>query len=104
LADNLDKAFDRRFLFKIKFERPELKAKTAIWMDKIGYLTEEDARYLADNFDLTGGQIDNIVRKCEVKSVIEGIDADFEMLKNYCIEELVLSAKTGKFIGFQKSA
>lgn len=104
LADNLDKAFDRRFLFKIKFERPELKAKTAIWMDKISYLSEEHASYLADNFDLTGGQIDNIVRKCEVKSVIEGIDSDFEMLKNYCIEELVLSAKTGKFIGFQKSA
>ena len=104
LADNLDKAFDRRFLFKIKFERPELQAKTAIWMDKISYLTKEEATYLADNFDLTGGQIDNIVRKCEVKSVIEGIDADFEMLKNYCVEELVLSAKTGNFIGFQKSA
>jgi len=63
LADNLDKAFDRRFLFKIKFERPELKARTAIWMDKISYLSKEDATYLADNFDLTGGQIDNIVRK-----------------------------------------
>ena len=67
-------------------------------------MTKDEATYLADNFDLTGGQIDNIVRKCEVKSVIEGIDADFEMLKNYCLEELVLSAKTGNFIGFQKSA
>jgi hypothetical protein len=73
-------------------------------MDKISYLTKDEATYLADNFDLTGGQIDNIVRKCEVKSVIEGIDADFEMLKNYCVEELVLSAKTSNFIGFQKSA
>ena len=104
LADNLDKAFDRRFLFKIKFERPELKARTAIWMDKISYLSKEDATYLADNFDLTGGQIDNIVRKCEIKSVIEGIEADFDMLKSYCIEELVLSAKTGNFIGFQNRA
>jgi hypothetical protein len=104
LADNLDKAFDRRFLFKIKFERPELKARTAIWMDKISYLSKEDATYLADNFDLTGGQIDNIVRKCEIKSVIEGIDADFEMLKGYCAEELVLSTKSGNFIGFQNRA
>ncbi len=104
LADNLDKAFDRRFLFKIKFEKPELKARTAIWMDKITDLTKEDAKFLAENFDLTGGQIDNIVRKCEVKSVIEGIDADFEMLKNYCVEELVLSEKSGNFIGFQKRA
>jgi AAA+ superfamily predicted ATPase len=104
LADNLDKAFDRRFLFKIKFEKPELAARTAIWMDKINDLSMEDASYLADNFDLTGGQIDNIVRKCEIKSVIEGADADFEMLKNYCIEELVLSSKSGNFIGFQKRA
>lgn len=104
LADNLDKAFDRRFLFKIKFERPELTARTAIWMDKISYLSKDDAMYLADNFDLTGGQIDNIVRKCEIKSVIEGIDADFEMLKSYCFEELVLSSKSGNFIGFQKHA
>ncbi len=104
LADNLDKAFDRRFLFKIKFNRPELKARTAIWMDKITYLSMEEARYLADNFDLTGGQIDNIVRKCEVKSVIEGAEADFEMLKNYCIEELVLSSKSNGGIGFQKRA
>ena len=104
LADNLDKAFDRRFLFKIKFEKPELAARTAIWMDKIDELAKEDASYLADNFDLTGGQIDNIVRKCEIKSVIEGVDADFEMLKNYCIEELVLSSKSGNFIGFKKSA
>jgi SpoVK/Ycf46/Vps4 family AAA+-type ATPase len=104
LADNLDKAFDRRFLFKIKFEKPELNARTAIWIDKIAYLSKDDASFLAENFDLTGGQIDNIVRKCEVKSVIEGIDADFEMLKSYCIEELVLSAKSGNFIGFQKRA
>ena len=80
------------------------KTLPVVASNKISYLSEEHASYLADNFDLTGGQIDNIVRKCEVKSVIEGIDADFEMLKNYCIEELVLSAKTGKFIGFQKSA
>lgn len=104
LADNLDKAFDRRFLFKIKFEKPELNARTAIWMDKIAYLVKEEASFLAENFDLTGGQIDNIVRKCEVKSVIEGTDADFEMLKSYCMEELVLSAKSGNFIGFQKRA
>jgi hypothetical protein len=104
LAENLDKAFDRRFLFKLKFERPALKARTAIWMDKMPHLSKKDAGYLADNFDLTGGQIDNIVRKCEIKSVIEGIDADVELLKTFCIEELVLSAKGNGFIGFQKRA
>lgn len=104
LADNLDKAFDRRFLFKIKFERPTSQARTAIWMDKIPHLTREDAGYLADEFDLSGGQIDNIVRKCEIKSVIDGLDTDLNMLKAFCLEELVLSTKSGSFIGFQHRA
>ncbi len=30
LTDNLDKAFERRFLFKIRFDKPTLEAKTNI--------------------------------------------------------------------------
>jgi SpoVK/Ycf46/Vps4 family AAA+-type ATPase len=35
LTENLDKAFERRFLFKIRFDKPTLEAKTNIWKDKI---------------------------------------------------------------------
>ena len=31
LAENMDAAFERRFLFKIKFENPSEEAKAAIW-------------------------------------------------------------------------
>ena len=31
LTDNLDPAFERRFLFKIQFENPSVEAKKAIW-------------------------------------------------------------------------
>ena len=35
LASNMDAAFERRFLFKIKFENPSTEAKTSIWMNKL---------------------------------------------------------------------
>lgn len=35
LAENLDKAFDRRFLFKIKFQKPSVAARASIWMSKL---------------------------------------------------------------------
>ena len=31
LAGNFDEAFERRFLYKIKFERPNLEMKKKIW-------------------------------------------------------------------------
>lgn len=35
LEINMDAAFERRFLYKIKFENPTLEAKTAIWQSKL---------------------------------------------------------------------
>lgn len=63
LADNFDGAFERRFLFKVHFDKPTLEAKKSIWRDKLSMLTDEEAHTLASKFDLSGGQIDNIVRK-----------------------------------------
>lgn len=43
LASNMDSAFERRFLFKIKFENPSTEAKTSIWMNKLSWLDKESA-------------------------------------------------------------
>ncbi|MCM1319124.1 MAG: hypothetical protein NC217_01935 [Muribaculaceae bacterium] len=34
LADNLDKAFERRFLFKIRFDKPTVEVKTKSLFNK----------------------------------------------------------------------
>lgn len=47
LADNLDAAFERRFLFKVRYEKPTTEAKKSIWQNKLAMLTSEEAMILA---------------------------------------------------------
>lgn len=47
IAGNLDKAFERRFLYKIEFERPDIQAKCAIWKSMLPELNEDEAECLA---------------------------------------------------------
>ena len=63
LTFNFDKAFERRFLYKIEFNKPGVTTRTNIWMDKIPGLTNEQAGILASRFDITGGNIENVARK-----------------------------------------
>jgi len=87
LTRNLDKAFERRFLYKICFDKPASEAKCHIWKDKIPALSEPDAIALAHGFDLSGGQIDNIARKYLMKHVLYGTSPDLSELEGYCREE-----------------
>lgn len=72
LAANLDAAFERRFLYKIKFENPSAQAKTAIWQEKLNWLSCDEAEQLAVAYDFSGGEIDNIVRKVAMEEIISG--------------------------------
>lgn len=62
LAENMDKAFERRFLYKIQFEKPDLNCRTQIWQAMIPPLNDADASYLAGKYDFSGGEIENIAR------------------------------------------
>lgn len=99
LANNFDDAFARRFLFKIMFDKPSKEAKTAIWKDKISWLDDNQAAMLAQNHDLSGGEIDNVVRKTLMEEVIHGIRPTLETLSQWCSEEKMGDQK-GKAIGF----
>ena len=87
LADNLDAAFERRFLFKIRFENPSVDAKQKIWKSKLDWLSESDARAFANNYDLSGGQIDNIVRKVTMGEILSGKRPDRDELHRLCKDE-----------------
>lgn len=99
LCENLDKAFERRFLFKIKFEKPEPFERSKIWKDKISWLTEEEVETVATEYEFSGGEIDNIVRKCEIEEIISGNIPDFEKIKELCKVEKFSSEKE-RHIGF----
>lgn len=98
LAGNLDRAFERRFLFKIRFERPSVEAKRHIWLDKLPGLAEREAGFLASNFDFSGGEIDNIVRKAVMMEVLDGEVPSIEALVKLCGEEKIGSSR--QRIGF----
>lgn len=101
LADNLDKAFERRFLFKVRFGQPSVHAKAQIWKDKLPQLDEGEAASLAARFDLSGGEIENIARKALMEEVINGVRPTTESLARLCHEEKI--GKNGgdtKKIGF----
>ncbi|MBR6214895.1 MAG: AAA family ATPase, partial [Spirochaetaceae bacterium] len=87
LAENLDSAFERRFLFKIEFENPTVEAKQKIWKSKLDWLSEDTIAAVAQNYDLSGGQIDNIVRKITMDEVLTGKKPDLAGLTALCKTE-----------------
>ncbi len=99
LCENLDKAFERRFLFKIKFEKPEPFERSKIWKNKINWLTEEESESVAAEYEFSGGEIDNIVRKCEIEEIISGNIPDFAKIEELCKVEKFSSEKE-RHIGF----
>lgn len=101
LADNLDGAFERRFLFKVHFDKPTLEAKKSIWQNKMPMLSDTDAQSLASQHDLSGGQIDNIVRKSLMQQIIAGEQPSLASLSKLCSEERILSKSNSK-VGFGK--
>lgn len=84
---NLDSAFERRFLFKLAFHQPSLEAKTAIWKSLIPDLDELTAKVMATEFDLGGGQIENISRKTVIDQLISGSAPSLELLRQLCEQE-----------------
>ena len=100
MIDNLDSAFARRFLFKIKFGQPTVEAKKAIWHTKLDWLSEEDCGKLAARFDFSGGEIDNIVRKVMMEEVLNGARPDLAGIEELCRYEKIDGKKEGG-IGFK---
>lgn len=100
LTTCLDKAFDRRFLFKLEFEKPTNEARKQIWQSMLDGLNDEQATYLADHFDFSGGQIQNISRKQVINAIFAGKDdIDYEQIKIDCQNEKI-SRNNGRRIGF----
>jgi hypothetical protein len=55
---------------------------------------------LAQEFTFSGGQIDNVIRKCEIEHVLTGVPVDLESIKGFCDKEVLLKKSTSNRIGF----
>lgn len=100
LTDSLDPAFERRFLYKIEFTKPEPEERKHIWKAMIPDLSDSDALSLAEEFDFSGGQIENIARKRMITDILNDRDQlDMNEIVESCRNE-TLSKKKFKRIGF----
>ena len=100
LQQNLDKAFERRFLYKIKFEKPNAEARAHIWHEMIPDLNDSDIRTLSEKYDFSGGQIENIARHYNIDTILHGTDNNaLESLMQHCDNERLVEKKSHK-IGF----
>ncbi|KAK3582380.1 hypothetical protein CHS0354_023924 [Potamilus streckersoni] len=102
LVTNLDEGFDRRFLFKVEFTKPDLKTRSKIWKSKLEQFDDSDCERLANDFDFSGGQIQNIVRKATMIEVLDGRQPDINELIGFCQNELLDKIKPYRQIGFDK--
>ena len=100
LTCNLDRAFERRFLYKIRFDKPSVEARSHIWTTMIPELSQDEALKLAATFDFSGGQIENISRKKTVNALIDGTIPSFDQILQFCSEENIGEQSEHKRIGF----
>lgn len=102
LVKNMDDAFERRFLFKVKFEKPNTETLCKIWQNKLPSLNEFEIKQLAQRFPFSGGEIDNIVRKSMIDELLNDQKPNLERIIQMCENEKWQSNQAEKRIGFGK--
>ncbi len=99
LTCNLDPAFERRFLLKMEFKRPDEQTRAKIITSMFPDLDQEDALSLAKLHDLSGGELENVRRKSQIDYVLNGVEPNFLTLCTLCEQER-LDKKQTQRIGF----
>ena len=101
LTQNMDHAFERRFLYKVEFCAPELETRCAIWQSMLPTLSDTDAQGLATTYNFSGGQIENITRKCTVEQILsDSEELSIDTIRAFCNEELLNKSSNRRKIGF----
>ena len=69
-------------------------------MNKLTWLNKEDAAQFAKDYDFSGGQIDNIVRKVAMNEVLTGERPDISEINDLCKTEKIENPDGAKRMGF----
>ena len=82
--DSIDTAFLRRIRFKSTFPAPEADERERLWRVMIPKDAPQEVdlkvRYLAEDYELTGGQIQNAVLRAAVWAARDGVVLRHEQL------------------------
>jgi SpoVK/Ycf46/Vps4 family AAA+-type ATPase len=96
-AEKLDKAFERRFLYKVEFEKPTKETQNNLLSNAFQNISKDSINTVLENYSFTGGQIYNIRKKYIMQCIIEDANLD-ELFIKLCKEEM--ASKSTQKIGF----
>lgn len=101
LIQNIDKAFDRRLLYKLHFEEPNASTTQNILTNFFPSVEKDILKNISETYELTGGQIQNLKKKWIVDSILHEINLESKMdFKKYVNEEVGFRKNKNKSIGF----
>ncbi|MEL6556575.1 MAG: ATP-binding protein [Bacteroidota bacterium] len=76
LMDNIDEAFSRRFQSMVEFRMPGVEERHKLWSQsfssKMPLDDKVDLWKLAEKFEISGGLMMNVVRKCTLNAITQG--------------------------------
>lgn len=102
MPGQFDPAFDRRFLYKLAFTRPNTSTRMQMLQDCFPQTDPEWLNSLNRQFELTGAQMRNLARRMLVEQVLRGTQPTREILLRAAEEELKLQQpQRNAVIGFQ---
>jgi SpoVK/Ycf46/Vps4 family AAA+-type ATPase len=100
LTQNLDPAFERRFLHKVYFDLPSEEVRYKLLSTAFCDLPKVELQSLAQEYNLTGSTIENIKRKITLMELTEfEYQIDSNILKALLSEESLMPVR--KQIGFK---
>ena len=102
LAQNFDKAFERRFLYKVKFNAPSIQTRRNIWQTIMPEISEETTGWLASHYNLSGGQIENVARRYAINTILYGLPTEELPTLCKCCENESKETYGTSQIGFSK--
>ena len=99
LIENMDDAFNRRFLYKIEYQKPSKNVRKNIWLNRLPQSSEFIDEIIS--YELTGGQIENIARKVLLDSILNQKEIKAKEVKRLIEEELSFKAENSLKMGFK---
>ena len=100
IAQTLDPAFERRFMYKLNVPSPSKETRAKIWLSKMPELDANVANVLSEKFEFSGGEIDNVIRRYSVEEILYGASDDIlSRLTELCKNEK-LNRNNNRKIGF----
>ena len=101
VSQTLDSAFERRFLYKMEFPSPDCNVREKIWKSMLPDITDDIVGKISKEFQFSGGQIENAVRRYTVEEILYGKPNDMLGKLTEICESEKLNRGTNK-IGFHK--